>query len=189
MKTFDLRDIEASLIDETVKGMPGGLAPTALSAIGRQGWNVLNEDLPLPLAVLSESALRHNSDWMRKYLTATGAEIAPHGKTTMSPQLYARQIEDGAWAITIGSVEQLQVARRYGFQRLVLANQMVGARAQRYVIDELKRDSAFDFYCFVEFTRSGAAACGSGARQRADAALASDRRGRLCRRPHRLPDS
>ncbi|MGE0240999.1 MAG: amino acid aldolase, partial [Parvibaculaceae bacterium] len=152
MTTINLTPIEISTVDRTVKGMPGDLAATALKDIGRQGWNLLREDLPLPLAVMRESALRHNSDWMRRYLAATGALIAPHGKTTMSPQLFARQVEDGAWAITIGSVEQLQVARQYGFQRLLLANQPVGARSQRYIIDELKRDSSFDFYCFVDST-------------------------------------
>lgn len=150
MTTIDLTSIEAFPVDRTVKGMPGSLGSTPLRDIGKLGWNVLREDLPLPLAVIRESAIKHNSSWMRRYLTATGADIAPHGKTTMSPQLYARQIEDGAWAITIGSVEQLQVARQYGFQRLLLANQPVGARSQRYIVDELKRDDAFDFYCFVD---------------------------------------
>ncbi len=150
MTRIDLSPIEAFKLDRTVKGMPGDLAPTALEHIGGKGWNVLSEDLPLPLAVMRESAIRHNSSWMRRYLAATGAMIAPHGKTTMSPQLFARQVEDGAWAITLGSVEQVQVARQYGFQRLLLANQPVGARSQRYIVDELKRDSEFDFYCFVD---------------------------------------
>ncbi|MFZ5674729.1 MAG: amino acid deaminase [Pseudomonadota bacterium] len=150
MTTIDMTAIEAFALDRTVKGMPGDLTPMALKDIGKRAWNVLREDLPLPLAVMRESAIAHNSSWMRRYLKATGADIAPHGKTTMSPQLFARQVDDGAWAITIGSVEQLQVARQFGFQRLLLANQPVGARSQRYVVEELKRDKAFDFYCFVD---------------------------------------
>jgi D-serine dehydratase len=147
---IDLKAIEASLVDETVKGMPGGLKPMPLGDIGRQGWNVLREDLPLPLAVLKEPALRHNGDWMRRFLTASGAKMSPHGKTTMSPQLFSRQMDDGAFAITIGSVQQLQVARHFGFDRVVLANQLVGGRAIRYVLDEINRDPAFDFYCLVD---------------------------------------
>ncbi|QIG47401.1 amino acid deaminase [Nordella sp. HKS 07] len=150
MTTIDLTAIEAFTLDRTVKGMPGDLSPLALKDIGKRGWNVLREDLPLPLAVMRESAIAHNSEWMRRYLKATGADIAPHGKTTMSPQLFSRQVTDGAWAITIGSVEQLQVARQFGFQRLLLANQPVGAKSQRYVVEELKRDKDFDFYCFVD---------------------------------------
>ncbi|WP_119388121.1 amino acid deaminase [Taklimakanibacter lacteus] len=150
MTKIDLSAIEASAIDRTVKGMPGDIMPMTLAGIGKKGWNILREDLPLPAAVMRESAIAHNSSWMRRYLAATGADIAPHGKTTMSPQLYARQIADGAWGITLGSVEQVQVARQFGFGRLLLANQPVGARSQRYIIDELKRDPDFDFYCFVD---------------------------------------
>ncbi|CAN5501338.1 amino acid deaminase [soil metagenome] len=146
----NLQDIEATLIDGTVKGMPGGIAPIALRDIGSQGWNLLREDLPLPLAVLRESALTHNGDWMRRFLVESGAVIAPHGKTTMSPQLFSRQIDDGAWAITVGSVQQLQVARRHEFKRLVLANQLVGSRAIRYVLEEIEADPGFDFYSLVD---------------------------------------
>src|SRR5262245_2433075 len=130
--------------------MPGGLGRMALGDIGRQGWNVLREDLPLPLAVLKESALGHNGDWMRRFLDLSGARIAPHGKTTMSPQLFGRQIADGAYAITIGTAQQLQVARRFGFDRVGMANQLVGRRAIGYVLDEINRDPAFDFYSLVD---------------------------------------
>ena len=147
---IDLQAIEASPVDDTIKGMPGGLRRMALSDIGRQGWNVLREDLPLPLAVLKDSALSHNGDWMRRFLAVSGARISPHGKTTMSPQLFGRQMDDGAYAITIGSVQQLQVARHYGFDRVVMANQLVGARAIGYVLDEINRDPAFDFYSLVD---------------------------------------
>src|SRR5688572_26115648 len=114
---MDLSELEASLIDGRTKGMPGGMKPLALSQVGAQGWNVLREDLPLPLAVMRESAIRQNSSYMQAFLKATGADISPHGKTTMSPQLYQRQLTDGAWAITIGSIEQMQVCRFYGVPR------------------------------------------------------------------------
>jgi D-serine dehydratase len=100
-------DTEASWLDHRTKGMPGGMAPMPLDAIGTQGWNVLREDLPLPLAVLKESALAHNGRWMRDFLGRSGAVIAPHGKTTMSPQLFGRQLDDGAWAITLATVNQV----------------------------------------------------------------------------------
>src|SRR5262245_44849855 len=151
---IDLHAIEASFVDETVKGMPGGLGPIPLRDIGCQGWNLLREDLPLPLAVLKEQALNQNGDWMRRFLAASNARISPHGKTTMSPQLFSRKIDDGAFAITIGTVQQLQVARHFGFDRVLLANQLVGGRAIRYVLDEINRDPAFDFYCFGDSVAS-----------------------------------
>src|SRR5687767_4536159 len=136
MSAIDLSGIEGSLIDGRTKGVPPGAEPMALSAMGGQGWNVLREDLPLPLAVLKRSALERNSAYMRGFLAMTGAAIAPHGKTTMSPQLFARQIADGAFAITLATVQQIRVARDYGFDRILLANQVTGALAARYMAEE-----------------------------------------------------
>jgi D-serine dehydratase len=146
----DLRTLESSLVDGRDKGIPGHCGPLALEAVGGRGWNVLAEDLTLPLAVLHESALRHNAAWMKAFLARSGAFVAPHGKTTMSPQLFGRQIDDGAWAITVATIQQLQVARHYGFQRVVLANQLVGRQAIAYVLDELAADPGFEFLCLVD---------------------------------------
>lgn len=139
-----------STIDSRVKGMPGGMEPCALDDIGGMGWNLLCEDLPLPAAVLKASALRHNADWMRRFLQAGHSLFAPHGKTSMSPQLFEMQIEDGAWGLTLATCHQVQVARHFGFGRILLANQLVGKQAIAYVIGELRRDPEFDFYCLVD---------------------------------------
>jgi D-serine dehydratase len=138
------------LIDDRLKGVPGGVEPFPLEEVGRKGWNVLAEDLPLPLAVLKESAMSHNSRWMQRFVSLSGAVIAPHGKTTMSPELFHRQLDDGAWGITLSNAAQLHVARAYGIRRVLLANQLVGRQAIRYVLDELARDPEFDFYCLVD---------------------------------------
>ncbi len=137
-------------VDDILKGVPGGAAPLPLTRIGERKWNALAEDMPLPLALLKASAIEHNSAWMRRFLGASGAVLAPHGKTTMSPQLFQRQLDDGAWGITLGNIAQIQVARRFGIQRIVLANQLVGKQAIRYVLDELRADPGFDFYCLVD---------------------------------------
>jgi D-serine dehydratase len=146
----DVREIGSFQLDHRVKGMPGGVAPFRLDAIGGKDWNVLREDLTLPLAVLKDSALAHNSRWMRDFLARSHAVIAPHGKTTMAPQLFERQIRDGAWAITLATMQQVAVARDYGCARIILANQLVGRQAMRSVLADLKRDPGFDFYCLVD---------------------------------------
>lgn len=154
MSAIDLSGIEGSEVDGCVKGMPPGLAPLPLVEIGRQGWNLLREDLPLPLAVLRRSAMERNSAYMRGFLEMTGAAIAPHGKTTMAPQLFARQIADGAVAITLATVQQVRVARRFGFGSILLANQATGRQATRYLAEEVGRDPEFEFRCFVD-SRAG----------------------------------
>ncbi|MEO8448356.1 MAG: amino acid deaminase [Gemmatimonadota bacterium] len=138
------------LLDARLKGIPGGTTPFAIDAIGEQRWNLLREDLPLPAAILRESALDHNSAWMQRFVAMSGAVLCPHGKTTMSPDLFKRQLGDGAWGITLSNASQLQVARTFGIRRVLLANQLVGRQAIRYVLDELAKDPEFDFYCLVD---------------------------------------
>jgi len=75
---------------------------------------------------LKESALAHNLAWMAEFTRATGVLLAPHGKTTMAPQLFARQIEAGAWGITFATMQQVSVGVRMGLRRIILANQLVG---------------------------------------------------------------
>ncbi len=137
-------------LDERVKGVPGGVRDLRLGDVGHKGWNLLREDLPLPAAVLKAPVLDNNSRWMTGFLEASHALIAPHGKTTMSPQLFQRQLADGAWAITVATVGQLQVARRFGVKRVVLANQLVGRQAIAYVVGELARDPGFEFYTLAD---------------------------------------
>ncbi len=123
---IDVQTIEASTLDSTLKGYPHRAPPCAVRDIGTRGWNVLRGDLPFPVAVLKESALTHNLQWMADFTRATGVLLAPHGKTTMAPQLFARQIEAGAWGITFATMQQVSLGVRAGLRRIILANQLVG---------------------------------------------------------------
>jgi len=145
-----LERAEDAVIDDRFKGIPGGTPPFRVGQAGSFGWNVLREDLPLPLAVLKDSALTHNISWFQRFLAESGAILAPHGKTTMSPQLFRLQLDAGAWAITLANVAQVQVARRFGVPRILLANQLVGRRSIDYVLEELRRDPGFEFFCLVD---------------------------------------
>ena len=120
------RDIAAMPLDATVKGIPSQIHSLRLDEVRDQKWNLLAGDLPLPAAVLRRDRLSANNDWMTRFLTANGLEIAPHGKTTMSPQLYALHHQAGAWAITVATTQQLAVLRHFGFPRAILANQPTG---------------------------------------------------------------
>ncbi len=147
---MNLDSLLQTTLDRCVKGLPPAAAPLRLGEVGKRGWNLLKGDLPLPVAVIKRAALDHNSRWMRRFLELTDARIAPHGKTTMAPQLFAKQLADGAWGITVASVGQMMVARAFGVERIVLANQLVGRQEIATVAEELRRDPAFDFYCLVD---------------------------------------
>ncbi|MFT3967864.1 MAG: amino acid deaminase, partial [Sphingobium sp.] len=137
-------------LDWRNKGLPADCETIALDAIAGQGWNILREDLALPAAVLRESALRHNSAWMREFTRLSGVKIAPHGKTTMSPELFRMQLEDGAWGLTAATVGHLRVYRKCGIGRIFFANQLIGRQNIAYVAAELRRDPDFDFYCLID---------------------------------------
>jgi D-serine dehydratase len=115
------------VLDPTFKGYPHGAPPMPRSRVGAQGWNVLAGDLPLPLAVLKRDALAHNLAWMQRFADDAGLALAPHGKTTMSPQLLRRQLEAGAWGLSFATVTQLRVGIAAGARNLILANQVVDA--------------------------------------------------------------
>ena len=132
------------------KGVPGNSAAIARRQVGALQWNLLREDLPLPVAVLKREALAHNSSWMRNFLGRHAVEFAPHGKTSMSPGLFDLQLEEGAWAITLATPHQIQVARYFCYRRIFLANQLVGRSAIEYVFSELNADPDFEFYCLVD---------------------------------------
>ncbi|MCE9525733.1 MAG: amino acid deaminase [Planctomycetales bacterium] len=147
---LSLDGIESLLIDDRYKGIPGGTTAFPLKEMGRQGWNLLRGDVPLPLAVLKESTLAHNRSWMQRFLAISGAQFAPHGKTTMAPQLFQMQLEDGAWGITLATMQQVQVARRFGCSRILLANELIDPRAIDYIVAELARNKDLEFLCLVD---------------------------------------
>ncbi|WP_346891239.1 amino acid deaminase [uncultured Roseibium sp.] len=132
------------------KGVPAGQGGVPLHQVGAQGWNLLAEDLPLPVAVLRERALRANSAWMQQYLGQAGVSIAPHGKTSMAPALFDLQVRDGAWAITVSTPQHFAVAREFGYSRIFMANQLVGRRGIADVIDGLKASPDLEFFCLVD---------------------------------------
>src|SRR3569623_24394 len=124
--------------------------PMMLGEIGKQGWNLLKGDMPFPVAVLKTSAIDHNSRWMDRFRKEQGVELCPHGKTTMSPHLFQRQLRDGAWGITVATTQQLRIARSYGLGRVIMANQLVDPQGIRYVLNEMRRDPGFEYYSLVD---------------------------------------
>jgi len=114
-------------LDPSYKGFPHHAPTMRRSAVGKQGWNVLRGDLPLPLAVIRGDALAGNLKWMQDFAAGHGVGLAPHGKTTMSPQLFRRQLDEGAWGLTFASVVQLRAGVAAGAQRCIIANQVFRA--------------------------------------------------------------
>ncbi len=110
--------------------------------------------LPTPLLTLSAPGLRHNVDTLARWCANHGVELAPHGKTTMAPALWAMQLEAGSWAITLANGFQLGVARAYGVSRVLIANAIVSPLQLRWIADELASDPTFEVLVWADSVRT-----------------------------------
>ncbi|MGN8106412.1 amino acid deaminase [Paraburkholderia sp. 22098] len=141
---------QGATIDPYSKGL--GMVPGAsiqLTDAARLEWNLLNEDVSLPAAVLYADRVEHNLNWMQAFVAEYGVKLAPHGKTTMAPQLFRRQLETGAWGITLATAHQVRAAYHGGVSRVLMANQLVGRR-NMMMVAELLSDPDFEFFCLVD---------------------------------------
>ena len=109
----------------------------------------LLRDVSLPALVLHREALEHNIRWMQAFVSDSGAELAPHGKTSMTPALFRRQLEAGAWGLTLATAVQTRAAYAHGVRRVLMANQLVG-KPNMALIADLLADPAFEFHCMVD---------------------------------------
>lgn len=106
--------------------------------------------LSTPLLTVERAALESNVAVMADWALASGMGLAPHGKTTMAPQIWSRQLDAGAWGITLATPWQVQVARSFGVGRIMLANAMVDPVALRWLAAELDTDPSFEFFSWAD---------------------------------------
>jgi D-serine deaminase-like pyridoxal phosphate-dependent protein len=92
-------------------------------------------DLWTPLLVLDDAVLDDNIAFLAGWVAERGLELMPHGKTTMAPQLWQRQLDAGATGITVANPSQLRVAVDAGIPAIMLANQLVQPEAIRWTAD------------------------------------------------------
>src|SRR5918996_4211352 len=135
-------------VDHLARGFPA--KDVALREVATQGWTF--DDLEPPVLLLREGALRHNLGLMAAFCDRSGADLAPHGKTSMAPQLWARQLEAGAWGITAATASQARVMRKVGVRRIVIANELVDRASIDWAAGEL-HDPDVELLCYVDSMR------------------------------------
>ncbi|MGW0817532.1 amino acid deaminase [Streptomyces viridiviolaceus] len=140
-------------IDHRFKGLPPDAAGLTVAELAGQRRNLFTGGFTTPVLALSAERLEHNLKLMETYAARHGLAFAPHGKTSMAPQLFHRQIEHGAWGITLAVPHQVRVARAFGVQRVFLANELVDASSLRWVSAELDADPDFRFIAYVDSVR------------------------------------
>ncbi|MGP4054518.1 amino acid deaminase [Mycobacterium sp. 4D054] len=140
-------------LDWSFKGVPPQWWGRTPAQIVAQRPGLFDSGLSGPVCVLRAEALQHNIDAMAGWCRDRGVQLAPHGKTHMSPQLAARQLAAGAYGITVATVGQAAVYRAFGVTNLLLANELVDEAGLRWVAAELDRDPGLGFVCWVDSVR------------------------------------
>jgi D-serine deaminase-like pyridoxal phosphate-dependent protein len=140
-------------VDHRFKGLPPDAAGLTVRQLAAERRSLFDGGFTTPLLTLSAPALEHNLTQLASYARAYGLAFAPHGKTSMAPQLFERQLAHGGWGITAAVPHQVRVYRAYGIQRIFLANELVDAAALRWLSAELDADPGFRFVCYVDSVR------------------------------------
>ncbi|MEU0173461.1 amino acid deaminase [Streptomyces massasporeus] len=148
-----LARLAAERVDHRFKGLPPDADGLTVAELAGQRRNLFTGGFATPVLALSAERLEHNLKLMETYAARHGLAFAPHGKTSMAPQLFQRQIEHGAWGITLAVPHQVRVARAFGTRRVFLANELVDAAALRWIAAELDADPDFELICYVDSVR------------------------------------
>ncbi|MFJ6559215.1 amino acid deaminase [Streptomyces sp. NPDC091412] len=153
MSTEALARLAEERVDHRFKGLPPDADGLTVGELTAQRRNLFTDGFSTPVLALSAERLEHNLKLMETYAARHGLAFAPHGKTSMAPQLFHRQLEHGAWGITLAVPHQVRVARAFGISRVFLANELVDPAALRWVAAELAADPSFRFVCYVDSVR------------------------------------
>ncbi|MFI5962626.1 amino acid deaminase [Streptomyces asoensis] len=140
-------------VDHRFKGLPPDADGLTVGELAAQRRNLFTDGFTTPVLALSAERLEHNLALMETYATRHGLAFAPHGKTSMAPQLFRRQTDRGAWGITLAVPHQVRVARAFGVRRIFLANELVDPAALRWTAAQLDADPGFRFVCYVDSVR------------------------------------
>lgn len=148
-----LGELAEERIDHRFKGLPPDAEGLTAGELAAQRRSLFTGGFTTPVLTLSAPALEHNLDALARFAAAHGLAFAPHGKTTMAPQLFQRQLDRGAWGITVAVPHQARVARAFGVRRIFLANELVDAAALRWLAAELAADPDFRLVAYVDSVR------------------------------------
>ncbi|MEV6545599.1 amino acid deaminase [Streptomyces sp. NPDC051665] len=151
--TEALTRLAGERVDHRFKGLPPDADGLTVADLAAQRRNLFTGGFTTPVLALSAERLDHNLRLMETYATRHGLAFAPHGKTSMAPQLFHRQLAHGAWGITLAVPHQVRVAREFGIAGIFLANELVDPAALKWISSELDADEGFRFICYVDSVR------------------------------------
>lgn len=146
-------DLANEVVDHRFKALPPDAEGLTVRELAAQRRNLFTGGFTTPVLALSAESVTHNLRLLEEYAERHGLAFAPHGKTSMAPQLFDRQLAHGAWGITAAVPHQARVYRAHGVARIFLANELVDPVALRWLAAELDADPDFRFVCYVDSVR------------------------------------
>ncbi|KOO14887.1 amino acid deaminase [Vibrio xuii] len=131
-------------------GLPGnGEKAQPYQSATDKKYSLIGDEISLPAAVIQQSRLKNNLDWMQRFAAQHNVKLCPHGKTTMTPDFFRQQLEHGAWGITVATAAQAQVAAMVGVKQIIIANQVVG-KANMAILADLIEQQGVEIYISVD---------------------------------------
>jgi D-serine deaminase-like pyridoxal phosphate-dependent protein len=115
----------STVIEDKYKGFPIDSYGKTLEQFLATKPNLFTANFQFPIMVLKESAIKNNIAQMMSFCRSANAELAPHVKTTMSPQLAQMQVAAGATALTVANFWQAGIFLKYGFKKIIIANEIL----------------------------------------------------------------
>ncbi len=145
--------LDAERVDHRFKGLPPDADGRTVGQLAAERRSLFTGGFTTPVLALSAESVEHNLRLLETYAERHGLAFAPHGKTSMAPQLFDRQTAYGAWGVTVAVPHQARVCRAFGVSRIFLANELVDAAALRWLAGELDADPEFEFVAYVDSVR------------------------------------
>jgi D-serine dehydratase len=118
-----------TVIEDKFKGFPIDSYGKTLEQFLATNPNLFTANFQFPIMVLKEAAIKNNIAQMMSFCNSVDAQLAPHVKTTMSPQLAQMQVAAGATALTIANFWQGRIFLKHGFKNLIIANEVLDPTA------------------------------------------------------------
>ena len=128
-----MSELSSALKVPAEKGLPYGVASG--EALAGRELNVARGEFPLPVLTLRREAVNHNISTMAAWCVEQNVLLAPHGKTTLAPELFRRQLDAGAWGLTVFCARQAELAIGAGAKRVIVASEVVDARELRQLAE------------------------------------------------------
>lgn len=118
-----------TVIESRFKGFPIDSYGKTLEQFLATKPNLFTANFQFPIMVLKEAAIKNNIAQMMSFCNSVAAQLAPHVKTTMSPQLAQMQVAAGARALTVANFWQGRIFLKHGFKNIIIANEVLDPTA------------------------------------------------------------